>query len=150
MRRIAASGARFISRGDESGTHERERQLWAQAGARPRGDRLVIAGAGMGTTLRVASESDAYTLTDRATFAQHASRLRLVILLEESPGLLNTYAVIVDPASSRAAEARAFGDWLTTGGGRDLIAAYRVTGTSVGFQPWPSGRPAARPEDVPQ
>jgi len=57
MRRIAESHSRFISRGDESGTHERERQLWDAAGVRPTGERLVIAGASMGNTLRIASET---------------------------------------------------------------------------------------------
>lgn len=150
MRRIASSRSRFISRGDESGTHERELQLWKQAGVRPGGNRLVTAGAGMGSTLRVASEADAYTLTDRATFSQHASRLRLVILFEHDSQLLNTYAIILDPASPRAVQVRAFADWIASGRGRDVIGAYRVLGTRVGFEPWPEGRPAGRPEDLPR
>lgn len=151
MRRIAASGERFISRGDESGTHEREQQLWTQAGARPAPDRLVTAGAGMGTTLRVASEAGAYTLTDRATFAQHAGSLHLRILFDNDPQLLNTYAVIVDRNSPRAREALAFGEWIATGEGRAVIRAYRVAGMGVtGFEPWPADRPAALPEDRPR
>ena len=77
--RIARSPSRFISRGDQSGTHEREQALWKAAGATPAGDRLVVAGAGMGATLRVAGETGSYTLTDRATYAQqqgHVGRLR--------------------------------------------------------------------------
>jgi tungstate transport system substrate-binding protein len=76
MRRIATSSVRFLSRGDQSGTHEPEEHLWRLADARPVADRLIVAGAGMGTALRVASETGAYTLTDRATFAQHAHTLR--------------------------------------------------------------------------
>lgn len=150
MRRIAESGARFISRGDESGTHEREEQLWEQAGTRPEGDRLVIAGAGMGSTLRVTSEAGAYTLTDRATFSQHAARLRLVILFQNDPRLVNTYAVLGDPESPRAAEARVFGEWLATGAGRAVISAYRVAGTGAGYEPWPLDRSGNRPENLPQ
>lgn len=150
MRRIAASSARFISRGDQSGTHERELALWSQAGARPDGDRLVIAGAGMGTTLRVASEAGAYTLTNRATFAQHAGSLRLRILLEKDPELLNTYAVIVNRASPRATDALAFGEWLASGRGREVIRDYHIAGTRIGFEPWPLDRPAASPEDRPR
>ena len=149
MRRIAASGARFISRGDQSGTHEREQQLWEQAGARPPGDLLVTAGAGMGTTLRVANGAAAYTLTDRATFSQHAGALRLAILLED-PQLLNTYAVIVAGESPRIADARAFGEWLASGAGRDVIGRYRIDGARPAFEPWPPGHPADRPEAVPR
>jgi tungstate transport system substrate-binding protein len=150
MRRIAASGARFISRGDGSGTHEREQRLWNEAGARPARERLVAAGAGMGSTLRVASEAGAYTLTDRATHAQHAGALRLVILFEGGPELINTYAVVVDTASPRARDAAAFAEWLASGHGRDVIGAYRVAGTAPAFNPWPLDRPAKRPEDLPR
>lgn len=149
MRRIAASGARFISRGDQSGTHERELQLWTEAGARPQDDRLVMAGAGMGTTLRVTSETGAYTLTDRATFSQHAGSLRLAIMFETDPLLLNTYAVIVSPDTPGTAEARAFGDWLSSGAGKDIIGGYTIAGNLV-FEPWPAGRPADRPEALPR
>ena len=65
MTRIARSPSKFLSRGDESGTHERERELWAAAGATPDASHLVVAGAGMGQTLRIAGSSGAYTLTDR-------------------------------------------------------------------------------------
>ena len=75
-RRIARSASRFISRGDQSGTHEREQALWKAAGAVPAGDRLVVAGAGMGATLRIAGETGSYTLTDRATYAQQRDRRR--------------------------------------------------------------------------
>lgn len=149
MRRIAGSSNTFLSRGDRSGTHEREERLWSLAGAKPAAARLVTAGAGMGTTLRVASETGAYTLTDRATYAQHANTLRLAIAFEGGPELLNTYAVIVDPSGPRAGDARAFGDWLAAGGGRDLIAAYRISGQPV-FTVWPSERPRKSPGDVPR
>lgn len=149
MRRIASSSSRFISRGDESGTHERERDLWTRAGTTPGGGRLVVAGAGMGATLRVANEAEAYTLTDRATFEQHASSLAMRIVFEGGPLLLNTYAVIADPSGPREGEARAFGEWLASGGGRDLIAGYRGAAPSPLFRVWPVDRPATRPADVP-
>jgi tungstate transport system substrate-binding protein len=149
MRRIARSNARFISRGDESGTHERERQLWRVAGAAPENGRLVTAGAGMGSTLRVASQTGAYTLTDRATFGQHRASLALEVLFEGGADLLNTYAVIVNAAGRRGAGARAFADWMASGGGRDVIERYRVGGDTRAFRPWPAGRAATRPEDLP-
>ena len=95
MRRIAMSTAVFVSRGDESGTHAREQQLWQKAGVKPPADRLLETGQSMAATLRIASERHAYTLTDRATFTQLAHALTLQPLFEHDPDLLNTYAVIV-------------------------------------------------------
>ena len=149
MRRIAGSTARFLSRGDQSGTHEREEALWRAAAARPARERLVVAGAGMGGTLRIASEMAAYALTDRASFTQLASTLHLVIAFEGGPALLNTYAVIVEPAGTRASDAALFSEWLSEGAGRHVIAAYRARGVQV-FQIWPEGRSVDRPDALPQ
>ena len=144
--RIAKSGSRFISRGDSSGTHEREQLLWRLAGAAPPSGNLVIAGQGMGATLRIADQTMAYTLTDRATLAQNASSVALRVVFEGGPRLLNTYAVIYE---SRAAEPRAFGEWLIAGRGRDVIANYQVAGTAV-FTPWPLGQPRTNPASLPR
>jgi tungstate transport system substrate-binding protein len=70
VRRIAHGRSRFVSRGDQSGTHEREQLLWKLAGDRPNPSRIITSGAGMAVTLRQASELEAYTLSDRATFEQ--------------------------------------------------------------------------------
>jgi tungstate transport system substrate-binding protein len=149
IKRIASSSARFLSRGDRSGTHEREEALWTLAGTRPVPDRLVVAGAGMGATLRIASETGSYTLTDRATFAQLAPNLRLKILFEGGVNLLNTYAVIVDPAGARARDAADFADWLSEGKGREVIQRYQVGGNVQAFNVWPLGRPRKHPGDLP-
>lgn len=148
MRRIAGSGARFLSRGDSSGTHEREQQLWARAGLTPPKDRLVVAGAGMGSTLRAASETGAYTLTDRATFNQLRDSLKLKVLFEGGPLLLNPYAVVFDPAGPRGKDAGAFAHWLSDGGGRKRIQTYRIGGAQA-FRIWPEGKPRSKPEDTP-
>lgn len=148
--RMARSGSRFISRGDQSGTHERELALWKAAGAMPAGDRLVVAGAGMGATLRIAAETGSYTLTDRATYAQQQDRRSLVIVFENDPALLNTYAVVLDPAGPRAHDATAFMEWLTNGAGRDVIGSYRVGASIRAFEVWPAGRPRALPADLPR
>jgi hypothetical protein len=95
MRRIAVSTAAFASRGDSSGTDDREKLLWKRAGASPPGPRLLETGQAMSPTLRVASEKRAYCLTDRATFAQLEDRLALHPLYQGGPELLNTYAVMV-------------------------------------------------------
>ncbi len=119
MTRIARSPSKFLSRGDESGTHERERELWAAAGATPDASHLVVAGAGMGQTLRIAGSSGAYTLTDRGTYDALKASVKLVVLSEGDPRLLNTYAVVWSPKNERGAR---FATWLAEGGGRDVMA----------------------------
>lgn len=149
MRRVAASNATFLSRGDMSGTHEREERLWTRAAARPKPEHLVVAGSGMGTTLRAASRTGAYTLTDTATFAQLKSSLELRVLLEGDPELLNTYAVLHDPGTSNGRAAAAFAVWLSDGDGRGEIERFRISGTVVAFTVWPTDRPRGQPLDRP-
>ncbi len=146
MRRIATSSARFISRGDESGTHERERQLWRAAGATPPAPRLVIAGAGMGETMRIASETGSYTLVDEGTLAQLAAAVNLRVVSSGDPLLLNTYAVITDPAN---APGMAFARWLAEGDGRGLVVERLRRGTLRGFTVWPAGTRGTAPADEP-
>lgn len=149
MRRIATSLVAFVSRGDESGTHTRERQLWAKAGTKPRADRLLETGQGMAATLRIASERHAYTLTDRATFTQLAHVLALQPLFEHDPDLLNTYAVIVPDRGARELDAKRFMTWLSDGARRARIAAFTIAGTHP-FIVWPAGRPRETPNALPQ
>lgn len=143
--RIARSGHRFISRGDNSGTHERETLLWTMAPAKPRRENIVVAGQGMGSTLRIASETGSYTLTDRATFTQNQGSLQSRILCEGGPRLLNTYAVISPGAHSAAS---VFARWLTEGRGRQVIEGYRVNGVTV-FTAWPRTGARSNPADLP-
>ena len=92
--RIAAAKSRFGSRGDDSGTHKKELRLWKTAGIEPGGDWYVESGSGMGDTLNIASERDAYTIADRGTYLSLKSRLSLDILVEGDASLLNVYHVI--------------------------------------------------------
>jgi tungstate transport system substrate-binding protein len=123
--RIAGAAAPFVSRGDLSGTHERENVLWDVAKARPSTERLVTSGRGMAMALRHADELQAYTLTDEATFRQLAPDLDLTVLYEGDPRLRNVYSVIYPPDDEVAAR---FADWLLTGNGRDLLAAFTIAG----------------------
>lgn len=94
-RTIAVSGAAFISRGDDSGTHKKEMDLWKQAALDPKGQAWYFeSGQGMGATLTIASEKGAYTLTDRATYLATRDDLQLEILVEGDETLLNVYHVI--------------------------------------------------------
>jgi tungstate transport system substrate-binding protein len=150
MQRIATTGAMFASRGDASGTYAREQELWAFAQQRPAHGVLLETGQGMSATLRIASEKGAYTLTDRATFEQVRSGLRLASLYEDGSDLLNTYAIFLRTGLT-AAEREAgttLADWLANGEGRQLVAGFLVEGRSV-FTIWPAGSPRNLPGDLP-
>lgn len=117
LRRIAAAGTPFISRGDNSGTHALELKLWKAADLSPSGRNWYQeSGTGMGQTLQIASEKAAYTLADRATYLTLKKNLALDVLREHDGALLNVYHVIqVDPAKSprvNAAGAAAFVEFL--------------------------------------
>lgn len=128
--RLAARGAPFVSRGDGSGTHEREQALWRAAGARPGGGAYLESGQGMGTTLILASEKRAYTLADRASYLALRAQLRLAVLVEGDPALLNVYHVLeVDPARRprvNGAGGRALADFLVSAEAQTLIGSFGV------------------------
>jgi tungstate transport system substrate-binding protein len=126
--RIARAGAPFVSRGDESGTHVKERAVWRRAGIEPGGAWYVRAGAGMGQVLRMADEKRAYTLADRGTFLALRPGLDLAILCQGDPLLVNPYSVIlVNPAKHshvRAEAARKFADFLLAPPTQRLIGDF--------------------------
>jgi len=136
--RIRASGAPFVSRGDNSGTHARERDLWALAGGKPETSYLET-GQGMAETLRVAAERRGYTLTDTATFYGLRGLAGLKPVYESAPELENIYAVIaVDPArfpAARYGEAMAFIAFLTSPRGQTLIGDFRGKAGRPLFEP---------------
>ena len=95
LKRIYNSGSLFISRGDDSGTHKKELEIWGKAELDPKGQAWYLeSGQGMGATLTIASEKEAYTITDRGTFLAQQENLDLLIILEGDPPLLNPYHVI--------------------------------------------------------
>jgi tungstate transport system substrate-binding protein len=145
FRRIHDTGASFVSRGDESGTHEREREFWMAAERTPRPPQLIVSGRGMAQALRHGSEAQAYVLTDEPTFRQLSGSLDLVVLFERDARLLNTYAVVHPPQHEIAAE---FAGWLTADEGRRALATFQIGGRPA-FEPWPAHCPATRPSDVP-
>jgi tungstate transport system substrate-binding protein len=140
LARIAGGEHAFASRGDDSGTHKKELSLWDAAESEPRpasGTWYRETGSGMGATLNTASAMRAYALTDRATWVRFGNKGDLEILVEGDPRLHNPYGVIVvNPERHphvRAAEARAFVDWLVSEAGQQAIAAYRVDGRQLFF-----------------
>jgi tungstate transport system substrate-binding protein len=143
--KIAAASAPFVSRGDDSGTHKAELRLWKAAGLDVKaasGTWYREAGQGMGATINVASGSNAYVLSDRATWSAFKNKGELKILVQGDPRLFNPYGVIlVNPGKHpnvKAAEGQAFIDWIISPEGQAAIAAFRIEGEQQFF-------PAAKP-----
>ena len=130
MKVIAATGSRFVSRGDNSGTHVLEKTLWKLAGVEPRGAWYIEAGQGMGATLGIADDRKAYTLTDRGTFLAFQRRVRLPILLEGDRPLLNIYSVMqVNPSNGprvNTAGGAAFADFMVSSDTQKIIKTFGV------------------------
>ena len=137
FRKIASSGNRFISRGDNSGTDVMEKGYWQQAGTKPAGASYVSAGLGMGEVLNMAAEMRAYTLTDRATYGAYKARTGLAILVEGDKRMYNPYGIIaVNPAKHKGVNykgARQLIDWMTSKEGQDRIAAFKPDGEQLFF-----------------
>jgi tungstate transport system substrate-binding protein len=128
---IAETQSPFISRGDDSGTHTKEKSIWEAAGIKPAGDWYVSAGQGMGAVLTMADEQQAYTLSDRATYlARTLEGTELQILVEGDPILFNPYGVIaVNPAKGshiKADLANTFIDWLISLPTQEKIGQFGV------------------------
>jgi tungstate transport system substrate-binding protein len=136
---IASAGVLFVSRGDDSGTHRMELRLWKLAGIQldPRGPWYRELDQGMGLTLNTAAATNAYTLTDRATWAYFNNRQHLQVLTEGDPALFNPYSsILVNPAKwpqVKFGDARTWHEWLTSKPGADAIASYRINGKQVFF-----------------
>jgi tungstate transport system substrate-binding protein len=140
FRKIRASGAAFVSRGDRSGTHIAEIDLWTAAGVdieKEKGAWYRETGQGMGPALNTAASMNAYLLADRATWLAFRNRGELAILVQGDKRLLNQYGVIlVNPAKHahvKRAEGQAFIDWLVSPEGQAAIAAYEIEGEQLFF-----------------
>jgi len=140
LAKIAAASGSFISRGDKSGTHAAELRYWKMAGIDAPAARVTgykECGCGMGPALNIASQSDAYVLTDRGTWLSFRNRGNLAILVEGDRRLFNQYGVIVvNPAKHphvKVQLAQAFADWVLSPAGQQTIAAYQVGGEQLFF-----------------
>jgi tungstate transport system substrate-binding protein len=131
MKRIAQAGSIFVSRGDNSGTHAKEKGLWKGAAINPEGQKWYQqTGLGMGQTLNVAAEKRGYTITDRATYLSLKKGLGLVILVEGDSKLLNIYHVIELNASRwpkvNANGGRAFADFMVAKRTQEIIGRFGI------------------------
>lgn len=140
LRRLASARTLFASRGDDSGTHKKEIDLWAQAGVdaqQASGDWYRETGSGMGATLNTAAGMGAYTMSDRATWIAFKNKGDLEILVEGDKRLFNQYGVILVSREKhphvKAKAGQAFIDWLLSKEGQAAIASYRLNGRQLFF-----------------
>jgi len=131
FKKIGSGGVLFLSRGDNSGTHAKENDVWKAAGIKPEGQKWYQqTGLGMGQTLNVTNEKRGYTLSDRGTYLSLKKNLQLDILMEGDAILLNVYHVIeVNPAKwpkVNAAGTKAFSDFMVAKETQDMIRTYGV------------------------
>ena len=135
LERIAAKNALFVSRGDDSGTHKKERNLWQSAGITPAGDWYREAGQGMGKVLQIAGELDAYTITDRGTWLAYRDKSPLKVLFEGDPRLFNPYGIIaVNPKRYPDTNYRDAGKliaWITSETGQQMIGGFTISGSRL-------------------
>jgi len=128
----------FVSRGDDSGTHTKEKSLWKAAEITPEGDWYVSVGKGMGDTITMTEELQGYTMSDRATYLSMKENLESVVLVEGDEILFNQYGVIqVDPGKNdqiNAEAAEAFVNWILSDEAQELIGTYEAYG-EVLFNP---------------
>lgn len=132
---IAKTNAIFVSRGDDSGTHKKELQIWKQTKIEPNFGGYRSVGQGMGPTLNMASEMQGYTMTDRGTWLAYQAKLDLEILFQGDKQLFNPYQVIiVNPErypTLNTKGARVLSDWLVSDKGQSMINSYRKMGEQL-------------------
>lgn len=122
----------FISRGDDSGTHKKEKSLWKMAGVTPSGDWYLSVGQGMGIVLRITDDKEAYTLTDRGTYLAYKDKINISVVFEKDVAQFNPYHVImVNPEKhphTRIELARKYSKFIRSEEGQDLIRNFRING----------------------
>jgi len=136
FQRIHKSRAPFVSRGDRSGTHFAELELWKAAGVDPaagKGSWYRETGSGMGAALNTAAGMDAYILADRGTWLSFKNRGELAILVEGDKRLFNQYGIMLVRQSAKKELGQAFIDWIVSSKGQDAIAAYQIGGQQLFF-----------------
>ncbi len=132
MSKIAEKKHVFVSRGDDSGTHKKEKFLWSMIGSQPSGDWYLAVGQGMGVVLRIADDKEAYTLTDRGTYLAYKDKMKLRVQFENDEALFNPYHVImVNPEKhphTKIDLARKYSEFIRGEEGQALIRNFKVNG----------------------
>ena len=132
---LAEAKAEFISRGDDSGTHKKEKALWMKANIQPEGAWYIQAGQGMGAVLKIADEKQAYALTDRGTQIAYADKMNLAVVFEGDEALFNPYHVMaVNPEKHKFVNydlAKKYIDFVTSEQGQHIIAKFNKAGQQL-------------------
>jgi len=132
LKTIADHRVSFVSRGDDSGTHKKEKSLWIQAGLSPNGKWYKEVGQAMGAVITMSDDMQAYTLADRGTYLSMKSKIALQVMVEGDPELFNPYGVIaVNPAKHPHVNydgAMRFIAWITSPEGQNMIGAFQTEG----------------------
>lgn len=135
LQKIATHQANFISRGDDSGTHKKERALWLKAQVQPQGDWYLSVGQGMGAVLKIADEKQAYTLADRGTYLAYQDKIDLEVLFANDKALFNPYHIIaVNPERYDTANyllAKKYIDFVISAVGQKIIGDYQKKGQQL-------------------
>ena len=135
LKKISAGKTAFISRGDDSGTHKKELELWKKAGVTPSGDWYLSAGQGMGAVLRMADDKQAYTLSDRGTFLSFQGKTELLVLSEGGDALVNPYHIMAVSPKGRThinyELAKKYIAYVTGAEGQKIIADYKKDGQQL-------------------
>ena len=141
MQKIAQSGSRFVSRGDDSGTHKKELQLWQTADINPAGNWYVQAGQGMGAVLKIADEMSGYALTDRGTQIAYQEKMQLKLLFEGDAKLSNPYHIMaVNPEKHPHVQtdmAKQYMDFVSGESGKQIIDSFMVNNQQLFFTALP-------------
>jgi tungstate transport system substrate-binding protein len=137
FKKLAEGKADFISRADDSGTHQKEKEVWKAAGITPQGKWYIEAGQGMGPVLQMAFDKKGYALADRGTFLAYEGKLDLAILFEGDKALFNPYGIIaVNPKKHPEVKydlAKKFIDYVTGPEGQKIIADFKISGKQLFF-----------------
>ncbi|MCF6092923.1 substrate-binding domain-containing protein [Microaerobacter geothermalis] len=135
MKKLSEGKAKFISRGDDSGTHKKEKSLWSKAQIKPSGDWYLSVGKGMGDTLIMTNELQAYTLSDRGTYLSMKDKLNLKVLVEGDKLLFNPYGIIaVNPEKHPGVNfqgAMKLIQFITSDEGKKIITEFKVNGEQL-------------------
>ncbi len=149
LKKIVDSKAKFISRGDNSGTDQMENNYWKKIDAKPQGKSYVSAGLGMGEVLTMAAEMQAYTLTDRATYIAYKAKTGLGIMVEGDTKMFNPYGIMaINPEKHKDVNykgAMQLINWITSDEGQKMIAEFKVEGQQLFF---PSANKDVEPKEA--
>jgi tungstate transport system substrate-binding protein len=131
LKKIINVNALFVSRADNSGTHQMEQGWWQKTNRYPDDQYYLKTGTGMGTTLNIAAERNAYTFVDRATWTNFANKQKLVLLFEDSELMPNIYSLLLKNEAPPQEKVILWRDWISEGQGRQIILNYRINGQSL-------------------